>query len=49
MPCYIKIKCPHCKSDEVIKAGFTAQGKQRDQCRHKTVWICLMTLANTLS
>lgn len=35
MPCYIKIKCPHCKSDEVTKAGFTAQGKQRYQCRHK--------------
>ena len=35
MLCHIKIKCPHCKSDEVTKAGFTAQGKQRYQCRHK--------------
>jgi transposase-like protein len=35
MPYYIKIQCPHCKNDEVTKAGFTAQGKQRYQCRHK--------------
>ena len=35
MSCYIKIQCPHCKSDHVTKSGFTAQGKQRYQCRHK--------------
>jgi transposase-like protein len=35
MPCYFKIKCPQCKNDEVIKSGFTAQGKQRYRCQHK--------------
>jgi len=35
MPCYLKIKCPHCQSDEVIKAGFTSQKKQRYRCQHK--------------
>jgi hypothetical protein len=27
MPCYTEILCPHCKSKEVAKAGFSEQGK----------------------
>ena len=41
MPCYLKILCPHCQSDQIVKAGFTPIGKQRyrcknDQCETKT-------------
>ena len=35
MPCTLKIQCPHCQSDKVVKAGFTSQGKQRYQCNNK--------------
>ena len=34
MPCYLEIKCPHCKSNEIVKAGFTGQGKQRYCCKN---------------
>ena len=37
----IPVLCPHCESDQVIKAGTTAAGKQRyrcqnDACTHRT-------------
>jgi transposase-like protein len=34
MPCYTEILCPHCKSKEVAKAGFSEQGKQRYRCKN---------------
>ena len=33
MSCYVKVKCPSCHSNNVIKAGFTGQGKQRYLCK----------------
>jgi transposase-like protein len=37
---FIKVHCPHCESDNVLKYGKTEQGKQRYICRethcHKT-------------
>lgn len=34
MTCYKKIPCPECGSENVIKSGFTAQGKQRYHCQY---------------
>lgn len=34
MTCYIEILCPHCQSKDVIKAGFSEQGKQRYRCKN---------------
>jgi transposase-like protein len=33
MSCYVEVKCPNCHSNQVIKAGFTGQGKQRYLCK----------------
>ena len=38
---FIPVCCPHCESDQVVKYGTTAAGKQRygcrnDACRHRT-------------
>ena len=43
MTCYQKILCPECQSSDIIKAGFTAQNKQRYRCRNaeckKTIFL----------
>jgi transposase-like protein len=33
MPCTIEVRCPNCHSNNIIKAGFTGQGKQRYLCK----------------
>ena len=38
---FIPVCCPHCASDQVVKCGTTAAGKQRyrcqnDACSHRT-------------
>ena len=30
------VRCPHCDSDQVVKRGKTAAGKQRYLCQHET-------------
>ena len=30
---FLPVCCPHCQSDQVVKRGKTAQGKQRYLCR----------------
>ena len=32
----LKIKCPACHSQKVVKFGMTPEGKQRYQCRNTT-------------
>jgi IS1 family transposase/transposase-like protein len=34
MTCYQEITCPHCKSNEIIKAGRNAYGQQRYRCQN---------------
>jgi len=33
MSCYTEVKCPNCHHTNVIKSGFTGQGKQRYLCK----------------
>ena len=33
MSCYTEVKCPNCHHTNIIKSGFTGQGKQRYQCK----------------
>jgi transposase-like protein len=30
----LQIRCPACRSTDVMKHGITAQGKPRDRCKH---------------
>lgn len=32
---YIKVKCPYCGSEDVVKNGKNSKGKQRYMCRNK--------------
>jgi len=34
MTCYIKITCPQCKDDRIMKAGRNARGEQRYRCQN---------------
>jgi transposase-like protein len=34
MACYIKITCPQCKDDRIMKAGRNARGEQRYRCQN---------------
>lgn len=35
MPSYREIECPHCHSNQIVKAGFTGQEKQRYRCKNE--------------
>jgi transposase-like protein len=34
MTCYVKITCPQCKNDRIMKAGRNARGEQRYRCQN---------------
>ncbi|MEM8779141.1 MAG: IS1 family transposase [Cyanobacteria bacterium P01_G01_bin.49] len=41
MTVWIAIECPHCHSTDVVKNGFSGEGKQRylcqnEKCNHRT-------------
>ena len=35
MTVWIAIECPHCHSTDVVKNGFSTEGKQRYLCQNK--------------
>jgi transposase-like protein len=35
MTVWVAVKCPHCHSTNVVKNGFSGEGKQRYLCRNK--------------
>ena len=33
MPCYQEVRCPHCDTNDILKAGKNNYGTQRYRCR----------------
>jgi transposase-like protein len=35
---FISVRCPYCRSDQIVKRGKTRRGKQRYLCQN-TAWV----------
>ena len=40
MTVWIAVKCPHCHSTDIVKNGFSGEGKQRYLCQNQECNYC---------